>query len=164
MIPYVLQCEMIAPVTLEEAFRVFEDPYNLARITPPWLSFRVTSRERVVMRPGAEITYTIRWLGLPMKWKTLISRYDPPHCFVDQQEEGPYVLWRHTHTFTPVAEGVRVADEVQYILPLGPLGKAAHALLVGRQLKGIFEYRQRTLPSLIGGDLHRYRSSDVVIR
>jgi ligand-binding SRPBCC domain-containing protein len=160
---YVLRCEMEAPVPVEQAFRVFEDPYNLARITPPWLSFRVVNLEHVSMRKGAEIDYTIKWLGVPMKWKTLISDYHPPFVFVDTQEKGPYVWWHHTHAFTPTVAGTRVTDEVRYILPMGALGRAAHTLVVGRQLKQIFEYRRKMLPTLIGGDLARYRTSDVSV-
>lgn len=160
---YVLRCEMEAPVSLQQAFHVFEDPYNLARITPRSLSFRVVNRDPVVMRKGAEIHYTIKWLGLPMKWKTLISEYKPPSVFIDTQESGPYVWWHHTHGFVPTANGTLVTDEVRYILPLGPLGRIAHDMAVGRQLKRIFEFRQKTLPGLIGGDLDRYRTSPVTI-
>jgi ligand-binding SRPBCC domain-containing protein len=154
---------MDAPVPVEQAFRVFEDPYNLARITPPWLSFQVANRENVSMRQNAEIEYTIRWLGLPMKWKTIISEYHPPFAFVDTQEKGPYVWWHHTHAFVPSENGTLVIDEVRYILPLGPLGRLAHVLLVERQLKQIFRYRQKTLPALIGGDLSRYGTADVTV-
>lgn len=51
------------------------------------------------MRKGAEIEYTIRWLGVPIHWKTLIEEYDPPCLFIDRRETGPYTLWRHRHTF-----------------------------------------------------------------
>ena len=160
---YVLRCDMLAPVGIEEAFAVFEDPYNLARITPPWLNFKVTSKVRVVMTKGAAIDYTIRWMGLPIKWKTNIAEYDPPHCFVDEQTKGPYVLWHHTHRFAVEGSGTRVSDEVRYALPFGPIGKIAHEVMVGRQLREIFEYRQQTLPRLIGGETSRYRSSSVMI-
>ena len=58
---YLLTCHMKAPVSIEEAFKVFESPYNLARITPPWLHFRITTPERVIIRKGAEIDYQNRW-------------------------------------------------------------------------------------------------------
>ena len=63
---------MVARTPLEETFKVFEDPQNLSRITPPWLNFAVISKN-VQMRKDAEIDYTIRWLGLTMHWKTIIA-------------------------------------------------------------------------------------------
>src|SRR5580693_5864922 len=95
VVMYVLTCNMKAPVSIEAAFAVFESPYNLARITPPWLRFCITTPEQVVMRRGAEIEYRIRWLGLPVKWKTLVTEYDAPRMFKDEQARGPYRFWRH---------------------------------------------------------------------
>jgi ligand-binding SRPBCC domain-containing protein len=142
---------MISGQPLAATFAVFEDPYNLAKITPPWLNFRVSSPERVQMQPGAEIDYLIRWLGLPIHWKTRITKYDPPHEFVDEQERGPYVLWRHHHGFETTSEGTLVRDRVEYRLPLGVLGSMVHASLVRSQLLAIFQYRQRELAKMFDG-------------
>jgi ligand-binding SRPBCC domain-containing protein len=160
---YVLTCEMKAPVPIEQAFAVFESPYNLARITPEWLNFRVTTPGTVTIRKGAEIDYQIKWLGIPINWKTIITEYDPPNFFEDFQAGGPYRYWRHRHTFRAVDGGTVIADQVEYELPLGPLGKIANALAVARQLRGIFEHRARTLAPLIGGDPSAYEFSPVVI-
>jgi ligand-binding SRPBCC domain-containing protein len=135
----------------DRTFSIFEEPYNLAKITPASLKFQVTSKERVEMRKGAEIEYTISSLGLPMHWKTLIVEYEPPFLFVDEQAKGPYSLWRHRHTFMPTAEGVLVGDHVEYALPLGPLGQLTHAIVVRRQLEAIFRFRQQQLGKLLGG-------------
>ncbi len=148
---YTLQCELLTDASLERTFFIFEDPYNLAKITPASLNFRVTSKERVQMRKGAEIEYTIRWLGLPIHWKTLILEYEPPFLFVDKQVKGPYSLWRHTHTFRQTDNGVVVGDHVEYALPLGPLGQLTHATLVRGQLKQIFRFRQQELGKMLGG-------------
>jgi ligand-binding SRPBCC domain-containing protein len=147
---YKLTCEMLVPLAVAEVFSVFEDPYNLARITPPGLGFRVTSKERVQMRAGAQIEYMIRWMGVPMRWKSVITEYEPPFSFVDEQVSGPYRLWRHRHTFRPSAQGTLVGDLVEYALPFGLLGRAANALLVGRRLTQIFAYRQAALSKLLG--------------
>ena len=148
---YTLQCELLTDSSLERTFSLFEDPYNLAKITPSSLDFQVTSKEHIQMRQGAEIEYTIRWLGLPMHWKTLIREYEPPFLFVDEQAKGPYSLWRHRHTFKPTLRGVRVADHVEYALPFGSLGRMTHALMVRRQLEAIFQFRQRELGKMLGG-------------
>ena len=148
---YTLRCEMLTEQSIQDTFKVFEDPYNLAKITPSWLNFRITSNDRVQMREGAEIDYVIRLIGIPMRWKTVIEVYDPPHLFVDQQAKGPYKLWQHHHTFRETSEGTAVGDQVNYQLPLGPLGQLAHALAVRWQLLAIFRYRQRALAQMFKG-------------
>ena len=160
---YVLSCHIGAPVPIEQAFAVFESPDNLARITPPWLRFRITTPEPVTIRRGARIDYEIRWLGLPVAWQTIITAYDPPHSFEDWQASGPYAFWRHRHGFQPADGGTLISDRVEYALPLGFFGRMAHALAVGRQLRGIFEYRGKQLAPLLGGDPACYEFSPVVI-
>lgn len=141
---------MLTRSSLKETFEIFKDPYNLAKITPRWLNFQVTSKN-VEIRKGAEIDYNIRWVGLPMHWQTLITEYEPPFLFVDEQAKGPYSIWRHRHTFHSEELGTRVGDHVEYALPFGPLGRIAHALVVKRQLQSIFEFRQRELGKMFGG-------------
>lgn len=147
---YTLRCELLVEQSVADTFRFFEDPYNLARITPAWLNFQVTSPGRVEIRKGAEIDYTIRWLALPLRWKTLIQAYNPPFLFVDEQAKGPYTLWRHHHAFHPTVNGTIVTDRVDYALPFGLVGRLAHWLLVRWQLLAIFRYRQRALAKLLG--------------
>lgn len=148
---YTLKCEMLAKCSLQETFEVFEDPYNLAKITPAWLNFHVASEFPVIMRKGAEIEYQIRWMGVPIHWKTVIVEYEPPFLFVDEQAKGPYALWRHHHTFEPVLEGTKVRDRVEYALPFGPLGKLVHTIAVRKQLEQIFRYRQEQLTKIFEG-------------
>ena len=149
MSEHILRCEMAAAVPLKEAFAFFENPGNLAKITPPWLNFRIETPQ-VEIRGGAVIDYTIRWMGLPMRWRTLITDYEPPFRFVDVQTRGPYAMWRHEHSFRETPGGTVVADEVRYRLPLGPLGRLANWLLVRRQLEGIFRFRQAAIAKLLG--------------
>jgi len=146
---YHLRCELITTCPLLETFEVFKNPRNLAKITPSWLNFQVITRD-VEMHKGAEIGYNIKWLGMPMRWKTLIAEYDPPHSFVDEQAEGPYAIWRHHHTFGETPAGTKVADHVEYALPLGMLGRLAHAIMVKSQLEAIFRFRQREISKLLG--------------
>ena len=141
---FAMQREMTLPVPIQEAFAVFEDPYNLAKITPSWLHFRITSKDRVEIRKGAEITYQIRWAGVPLSWKTVISEYEPPFYFVDEQVQGPYRMWRHRHSFRSVEGGTLMSDHVEYALPFGLLGRIFQPV-VARQLRQIFDYREERL-------------------
>lgn len=140
---YVLRREQIIPAPIDAVFRYFEDPRNLAGITPSWLRFEIVrfSDERV--REGSVVEYHIRWLGVRLRWVSRITRWDPPRAFVDEMERGPYGSWHHTHSFEPAEGGVRMTDVIAYEMPAGPLGRLVHALFVRRQLEEIFDYRAR---------------------
>lgn len=124
---------------------MFENPRNLALITPRSLGFEVLTEGKLTMRVGLEIDYRFRWLGLPMRWRTRITEYVRDNHFVDEGIRSPYLLWRHRHGFWDVPDGTLVRDTVRYALPLGALGRIAHTISVRRQLLEIFRYRQQTL-------------------
>ena len=153
---------MTTAVPLARVFQIFEDARNLERITPPWLNFQILNPDAIRMRAGEEINYVIRWMGVPMKWKTIIRAYDPPRMFVDEQAKGPYRLWHHEHTFEETAAGVVIRERVDYRLPFGLLGQAAHALLVKGQLLEIFRYRQAGVAKMLAQPV--VASEDPVIR
>ena len=142
---------MIVPKPLEEVFGMFENPYNLTILTPPWLNFLVTSKEKVAMALGAEIEYRFRWMGLPMFWRTRITAYSPPLRFIDEALRSPYLFWRPRHTFEALEGGTLVRDRGANALPRGPLGRLAHRLAVRRNLIAIFNYRQQALDRHWGG-------------
>lgn len=147
---YVLERTTRVRRPLEETFRFFADPRNLAEITPGWLAFRLIGSGDFEMRRGLRLHYRIRPLGFPQRWTSEITVWDPPHRFVDEQVEGPYREWRHTHAFHALPDGgTEVRDRVDYALPFGPLGRIAHALLVKHQLRAIFDYRARRIRELL---------------
>ena len=133
---------------VEEAFAFFADARRLEAITPPWLGFHVTTPGEIEMRAGTLIDYRLKLHGIPVRWRTRIEAWDPPHRFVDAQIRGPYSLG-HTHSFEPDGPGaVTIADRVRYALPLGPLGALAHTAFVRRDLERIFDYRREAVQEL----------------
>ena len=149
MAPYLLQREQWIPRPIEDVFAFFADARNLEAITPPWLGFQILSPEPIAMRSGARILYQLRWHGFPVRWVTEIQTWNPPTEFIDVQARGPYRLWHHTHRFQPVDGGTLMRDVVRYALPLGPLGRLAHAWLVKSDLKAIFDYRAAKVSEIL---------------
>jgi ligand-binding SRPBCC domain-containing protein len=138
----VLTREQCLPGKPAEVFGFFADALNLERITPAWLSFRVTTPKPIEMGPGALIEYRLRLHGVPLRWLTRIDVWEPPHRFVDRQLRGPYSRWVHEHTFAADgSDATLMRDRVEYSLPLGPLGALADAALVRRDLARIFDHR-----------------------
>lgn len=154
---HVLEREQLVPAPLEETFRFFQDPGNLAQITPGWLNLKIVDLDGLPVRAGSKFEYRIRWLGVPVRWRTLITEYEAGRRFVDVQTSGPYRSWRHEHIFEEHGGHTTMRDRVQYELPLGPLGAIAHKLLVARQLRYIFDYRTARIREVFAGETETQR-------
>src|SRR6185436_8292549 len=133
------------PRPREDVFRFFSDAANLETLTPPWLNFEVLT-PAIVLRQGALIDYRLRLYGIPLRWQSEISRWEPPERFVDEQRRGPYRTWVHTHTFVEEGEGTRVGDSVDFDVPFGWLVGG----LVMRDVRRIFAFRSAALLRLFG--------------
>ena len=139
---WLLRTSQVIPVPRDELFGFFTAAENLGRITPPELGFDILTPAPIPMCAGTLIDYRIRLWGVPLAWRTLISAWNPPLEFIDEQVRGPYAEWVHRHRFTPTATGgTLVEDEVRFRLPFGPLGMIG-APLVRRQLRRIFMFRR----------------------
>ena len=157
---FALRRQQLIPRPSHEVFPFFQDLSNLELLTPRWLGFRIVRRPVEPLAEGSRIEYRLRLFGVPLRWHTVIERFDPGWGFVDVQERGPYREWVHCHLFaaapvsaggTPPADsdptaaertvpGVLMEDRVDYRLPFGRLGLLA-APFVRLQLTAIFAHR-----------------------
>lgn len=142
-----LHSQVWLPRPLSEVFPFFAEARNLEALTPPWLRFDVLAPEPVQMAAGVTIDYRLRLRGLPIRWQSEITTWDPPSLFVDEQRRGPYRLWIHQHRFSETGGKTLAEDSVQYAVPGGWL---ADTLVVRRDLRGIFEYRRERMRQIFG--------------
>ncbi len=140
-----LSAEITLPQKLEQVFSYFSSAHNLEQITPAFLKFRVMTSENIPMSSGTIINYNLRVHGVPIRWTSLISRWEPPFRFVDEQLRGPYRYWIHEHTFEETEAGVLVKDSVRYQVFGGSL---VHDLFVKKDVMKIFTFRQERLLTL----------------
>jgi ligand-binding SRPBCC domain-containing protein len=148
---YELTDHFVVAATVEQAWSFFGRAENLPAITPPWLKFTIRDTGGRPIGPDSILDYTIRWAGVPIRWRTRIIDWTPPRQFIDLQIRGPYALWHHQHTFTPTSAGATdCRDRVIYKLPLGPAGRLVHAAIVRRQLLGIFRFRRKVIGEQLG--------------
>lgn len=145
---YLERCQFL-PLPRDQVFPFFADAENLERITPDFLHFKILTPLPIAMKPGAMIDYRLQLFGIPFEWRTEITSFDPPYRFTDSQVIGPYSLWLHTHEFHEVDGGTQMIDQVDYDIPLGPLGSLAHWLFVQGTLEQIFDHRQRRIEELL---------------
>lgn len=142
---------MVIPRPIDEVFAFFSLAENLQRITPAKVDFRILTPLPIAMGEGTLIDYTIKVRGFPMRWKTRIESWQPPHRFVDTQLRGPYKLWHHTHEFIALdGNRTQMKDIVRYQVPLGWLGLLMDKLIVNRDIRSIFAFRQTEIERIFG--------------
>jgi len=133
---------------IEFVFDFFSKPENLELITPRNLNFKILTPSPIRMRQGLLVKYTIKLSSIPLSWKTLISKFDPPNIFIDEQISGPYSRWHHTHYFTYKNNQTTVKDKVEYVVPCGFIGTVVNRFYIRKMLRNIFEYRFYTIAKI----------------
>ena len=126
---------------INKVFDFFAKPENLKLITPGNLFFEILTPSPIDMREGALIEYRINILSIPVRWRTIISKFDAPNIFIDEQLLGPYSKWHHTHCFSFKDGCTTVEDTVEYLPPANILGVIANRFYIKKTLREIFEYR-----------------------
>lgn len=144
----------ILPVSASEAFAWHERPGALERLMPPWEHARVVERTGGIDARG-RVTLELHVGPAPVRWVAQHTDYQPGVLFRDEQVEGPFASWVHTHRFHPRPDGTcELEDEVAYELPLGPLGTIAGGAMVPGMLDRMFRFRHARTRL----DLERHRT------
>ena len=103
------------------------------------------------MYPGMLLSYKISPLfGIRINWTTEITHVKDMEYFVDEQRVGPYALWQHQHHFKEIKGGVHMTDILTYAMPYGIIGRLANKILVEKEIKKIFAYRETEVKKLFG--------------
>lgn len=150
------------PWPIEVVFAFFAQPENLPRIMPAWQQARIEDALYAAPPPnpqqkafaagvGSRMAISFRpfpYAPFRLKWKARITGFEWNRSFCDEQETGPFAYWQHCHHLhcgSAEAPGnvTQISDEVEYALPLGPLGNVANGLFVERQMRATFAYRHR---------------------
>ena len=149
-----MYCELtdhfVVKTDLQTTWDFFSRAENLPRITPAWMKFQIRTPRPISLQRDSEIDYTIRWMGIPLHWRTRIIDWSPPRQFIDLQLRGPYSLWHHQHTFTAGEDGTVCTDRVIYKVPVAGIGRIMNALVVKKQLISIFEFRRQVISQELG--------------
>ncbi len=166
--------EQWLPYPISTVFAFFANPENLPRLMPVWQKARIEEAvfappppwpEAFGARPpsrtvaagqGTRMTISFRpfpFSPVRVPWDAEITEFAWNDHFCDVQHRGPFAYWRHCHSLESQSresvEGTLLRDHVEYELPLGSLGDLANALFVSRQMKYIFDYRQRRTIDLL---------------
>jgi ligand-binding SRPBCC domain-containing protein len=132
-----------------EVFDFFAQPANLVRVSPPELHMQlVEGPERLAL--GSRLVLKGRRWGIPQRIVSEVTAFEPGVSFVDEQREGPFGKWAHTHRFAADDDGTCVQDQIEFEPPGGLLGFVITEGWIRSDLEWVFGYREKKLRELLG--------------
>ena len=130
------------PATPEEVWAFHERPDALELLTPPFDRIRIV-RPPASLATGTEVVLKTR---IGPFWKTIVAVHTAsrrPEFFEDIMRRGPFAHWRHRHLFLPDPGGTLLRDEIEYLPPLGWLGRLVDPWLIRPRLERMFAHRHK---------------------
>lgn len=129
------------PASATEVYAWHVRPGALERLLPPWRDIQVLRRDGGV-EDGGTVLLELAFGPVRRRW---LARHEDAvvgRQFVDEQVEGPFGKWRHTHRFMPHdADRSTMEDHVHFRSPFGGLGHRLATPFVQAELARLFPWR-----------------------
>ncbi len=129
-------------------FDLFSNPRHLDSLTPSWFRLQLLADPPPELTVGSEISYRLRWRGLPLRWTSVVTDWRRPAYLAYEQKQGPYLYFRHDHVFETAGAGTEIVDRVSF---RSPGGRLVDRWIVQPELERIFAYREQTVRALSSG-------------
>ena len=120
------------PATAAELFAWHARERAFERLNPPFDPVVLESKQGSGLEVGTRVVVRTRLGPIEQRWVAERTACEPPRMFRDEQREGPFKRWVHTHHFG----GGELYDEIEWETPLGAL----HGT-VGERLERVCAYR-----------------------
>lgn len=101
--------------------------------------------------PGETVTWSARHFGIRFRMTSVISAYDRPAGFVDEQVSGPFRCWRHEHEFVADGDGTVMVDRIEFRSPFGTAGRIVDRLVLRRYMERLIRTRNDWLQQRLEG-------------
>lgn len=130
------------PLPASEVFDWHLRPGAFERLMPPWDKVEVLERQGGIT-DGGTVVLKVAAGPFAFQWTARHRDYsDENRRFCDEQVSGPFARWIHVHRVDmngPVA--CVLEDQVEYVLPMGFLGRWLGEGMIKKRLRQLFEYR-----------------------
>lgn len=130
------------PVQATELFAWHTREGAFERLSPPWEPAEVVERTGQGIHEGTRVVVRIKVGPVPQTLVARHTKYIEGSLFQDTMESGPFSRWVHNHRMWPDPPSASVLeDEVEYVLPLGALGRGVGGGFARGKLEKMFAYR-----------------------
>jgi len=105
----------------------------------------VDGRVSGLIELGESVTWRGRHLGVTQHFTSKITAFDPPRYFQDTMQRGAFRSFVHDHYFIAENGGTRMVDDLEFVAPLGVLGRVAEWLVLKKYLTRLLATRAEVI-------------------
>lgn len=135
----------VMPASAEEVFAWHARPGAFERLNPSYAPVEIEERTGG-LEVGARTTIRLPVGPVKQRWVAAHTAYEAGRMFRDEQTQGPFAKWIHTHRFEPKdAQSSELVDQVEYELPMGGIGSFFGGPFTSSTLERMFTYRHAVL-------------------
>ena len=98
---------------------------------------------------GDVLTFEAVHLGVRQRLTSWITEFERPVLFADVAVSGAFASLIHLHTFTSVGNKTLMRDRLEWVAPLGVLGKLVDRLVLKRYMLRFLVIRNRNLKAFL---------------
>ncbi|MBK5259985.1 MAG: SRPBCC family protein [Thermoanaerobaculia bacterium] len=101
-----------------------------------------------VLELGDLVAFEGVHFGIRQRFVARITKIDRPRSFTDEMVQGIFRSLSHVHEFHAKAGGTLMRDELEWIAPLGILGRIADKLFLERHMRWFVTTKQQHLKKI----------------
>ena len=105
----------------------------------------IAGRTKGLIEAGEFVTWQAKHFGLRLQLTTLITGYNLPAFFTDEQVKGAFSSFKHEHSFEAFEGETIMKDVFDFKSPFGVLGKIFNALVLTGYMKALLITRNQTI-------------------
>jgi len=129
----------------EEVFQWHQRPDAIRQLIPPWQKIEVL-KPPADLKPGTRVKLRMHFGPFSKVWVAEHTEFEEGSHFTDEQKEGPFRSWTHTHRMIEKgAHQCLLSDEIEWELPGGKWVSRLFKPLVHSQLNKLFAYRHQVV-------------------
>ncbi|MBK7839015.1 MAG: NAD-dependent epimerase/dehydratase family protein [Candidatus Obscuribacter sp.] len=142
----VFEAKIKLAASRHQVFAWHEAPSAFERLAPPWVNMECVERSGGI-QDGSRVVLVIHQGPVGIPWVLGHKDYIKDEQFCDYQIAGPFAYWQQLHAVKDVVDsdghivGAELVDHVEFLPPLGLLGRIGGALYIKSELARLFRYR-----------------------
>jgi ligand-binding SRPBCC domain-containing protein len=101
------------------------------------------------------VTWTAKHIIKQRRLRIRITKFQRPEYFIDEQDQGDFVMMKHEHFFKSIENGTIMIDQFHFETPRGLIGKLINSIYLEKYMTRLLNERNKMIKQIAESNLWR---------